>query len=140
MAYNIKRTEKFTDTINLIKEDGTTTHALTVTIDIDKIADGVRKTYIQVIEAERQLHSTAGTEQYHEALAHFGTAVHAVMDFCFGAGNARIIAEFFGGDYIEISIAIIPYIYNTIIPKTTEAIIRRRNAFKTAFGGKRRHK
>lgn len=138
--YNIKRTEKFTDTINLVKEDGTAARTLTVTIDIDKIADGVRKTYIQVIEAERQLHATAGTERYHEALAHFGTAVHAVMEFCFGTENARIISEFFGGDYIEISIAIIPYIYNTIIPKTTEAIIRRRNAFKAAFSGKRRHK
>lgn len=138
MAYNLKRTEKLTDTINLVKEDGTAAKSFTFTIDIDKIADGVRKSYTQVIEAEKQLRITAGTQSYHEALVHFGIAVHAIMEFCFGVENARIVADFFGGDYVEISIALVPYIYNTIIPKTTEAIIRRRNAFKAAFKEKHR--
>lgn len=138
MAYNLKRTEKFTDTIDLVKEDGTAVKSFTFTIDIDKIADGVRKSYMQVIEAEKQLRSMAGTQLYHEALAHFGTAVHAIMEFCFGTENARTVADYFGNDYVEISIALVPYIYNTIIPKTTEAIIRRRNAFKAVFKEKRR--
>lgn len=138
MAYNLKRTEKFTDTITLVKEDGTAAKSFAFTIDIDKIAGGVRKSYTQVIEAEKKLRSTAGTRFYYEALAHFGTAVHAIMEFCFGAENARTVADFFGGDYIEISIALVPYIYNTIIPKTTEAIIRRRNAFKAVFREKHR--
>lgn len=138
MAHNLKRTEKLTDTINLVKEDGTAAKSFTFTIDIDKIADGVRKSYTQVIEAEKQLRSAAGTQSYHEVLAHFGITVHTIMEFCFGAENARTVADFFGGDYIEISIALVPYIYNTIIPKTTEAIIRRRNAFKAAFKEKHR--
>ena len=84
-------------------------------------------------EAEKLLKKAASQEDYAEAYGLFGQTVNDVFSVCFGAENAQRIAEHFGGDYIEMSLAVVPYIYEVVLPKVNEVIARRRTALKRIY-------
>lgn len=53
---------------------------------------------------------------------------------CFGRENAETICEVFDGNYVEMSVAIVPYIYDVILPRVNECIARRREQIKGIYG------
>ena len=133
MAYQIKRSEKITDTLELCDASGNVTATLNITIDIDSIAAELRKRLVNVQTAEKLLKKAASQEDYAEAYGLFGQTVNDVFSVCFGAENAQRIAEHFGGDYIEMSLAVVPYIYEVVLPKVNEVVARRRAALKRIY-------
>ncbi|MGN1108196.1 MAG: hypothetical protein ACI4RK_02330 [Oscillospiraceae bacterium] len=133
MAYQIKRSEKITDVLELCDEGGNVVTRLDITIDIDSIAAELRKRLVNVQTAEKLLKRAASQEDYAEAYGLFGQTVNDVFSVCFGAENAKRITEHFGGDYIEMSLAVVPYIYEVVLPKVNEVVARRRTALKRIY-------
>lgn len=133
MAYQIKRSEKITDTLELCDASGNVTATLNITIDIDSIAAELRKRLVNVQTAEKLLKKAVSQEDYAEAYGLFGQTVNDVFSVCFGAENAQRISEHFGGDYIEMSLAVVPYIYEVVLPKVNEVVARRRAALKRIY-------
>ena len=136
MAYQIKRSEKITDTLELCDESGNVTTRLDITVDIDSIAAELRKRLVNVQTAEKLLKKAASQEDYAEAYGLFGQTVNDVFSVCFGAENTQKISEHFGGDYIEMSLAVVPYIYEVVLPKVNEVVARRRAALKRIYNRK----
>lgn len=136
MAYQIKRSEKITDTLELCDESGNVTTRLDITIDIDSIAAELRKRLVNVQTAEKLLKKAASQQDYAEAYGLFGQTVNDVFSVCFGTENAKRITEHFGGDYIEMSLAVVPYIYEVVLPKVNEVVTRRRAALKRIYNRK----
>lgn len=133
MAYQIKRSEKITDVLELCDEGGNVVTRLDITIDIDSIAAELRKRLVNVQTAEKLLKKAASQEDYAEAYGLFEQTVNDVFSVCFGAENAKRITEHFGGDYIEMSLAVVPYIYEVVLPKVNEVVARRRTALKRIY-------
>lgn len=133
MAYQIKRSEKITDTLELCDASGNVTTTLNITIDIDSIAAELRKRLVNVQTAEKLLKKAVSQEDYAEAYGLFGQTVNDVFSVCFGAENTQKISEHFGGDYIEMSLAVVPYIYEVVLPKVNEVVARRRAALKRIY-------
>lgn len=138
MAYQIKRSEKITDTLELCDESGAVVTKLNITIDIDSIAAELRKRLVNVQTAEKLLKKAASQEDYAEAYGLFGQTVNDVFSVCFGAENAQRISEHFGGDCIEMSVAVVPYIYEVILPKVNDSLQRRREQLRSVYRKGRR--
>ena len=131
--YQIKRSEKLRDTLELRNEDGTTGATLEFVVDIDAVAGELRRNIADITAAEKALKKAASDKDYGEAYAQYGRAVDGIFAVCFGAENARRIAEFFEGNYIEMSFAIVPYIYEVILPRVNESLKRRREQLKNIY-------
>ena len=136
MAYQIKRSEKITDTLELCDEGGNVVTRLDITVDIDSIAAELRKRLVNVQNAEKLLKKAVSQEDYAAAYELFGQTVNDVFSVCFGAENTQRIAEHFEGDFIEMSVAVVPYVYDVILPKVNDSLQRRREQLRSIYRGK----
>lgn len=131
--YQIKRTEKIRDTLELCHEDGTTGATLEFVVDIDAIAGELRRNLTDITTAEQALKKAASDKDYSAAYEQYGRAVRGVFAVCFGRENAERICEFFEGNYVEMSVAIVPYIYDVILPRVNECLTRRREQLRGIY-------
>ena len=138
MAYQIKRSEKITDTLELCDEGGNVVTRLDITVDIDSIAAELRKRLVNVQNAEKLLKKAVSQEDYAAAYELFGQTVNDVFSVCFGAENTQRIAEHFEEDFIEMSVAVVPYVYDVILPKVNDSLQRRREQLRSIYRGKGR--
>lgn len=136
----IKRTEKIRDTLELCTEQGEVREKLEFTVDIDAIAGELRRNLTDITSAEQALKKAASDKDYRAAYEQYGNAVRGVFAVCFGRENAERICGFFEGNYIEMSVAIVPYIYDVILPRVNECISRRREQLRGIYRkGKKLH-
>ena len=131
--YQIKRTEKIRDALELCAEDGNPAAKLEIEVDIDAIAGELRRNLTDITTAEQALKKAASDKDYAEAYEQYGRAVRGVFAVCFGGENALRIVEFFEGNYVEMSVAIVPYIYDVILPRVNECIARRREQLRGIY-------
>lgn len=131
--YQIKRSEKIRDTLELCGEDGKPAVTLEFVVDIDAIAGELRRNLTDITTAEQALKKAASDKDYAETYEQYGRAVLGVFAVCFGRENAETICEFFKGNYVEMSVAIVPYIYDVILPRVNECIARRREQLKGIY-------
>ena len=138
MAYQIKRSEKIVDALELCDEGGNVVTRLDIAVDIDSIAAELRKRLVNVQNAEKLLKKAVSQEDYAAAYELFGQTVNDVFSVCFGAENAQRIAEHFEGDFIGMSVAVVPYVYDVILPKVDESLQRRREQLRNIYRSKGR--
>lgn len=133
----IKRSEKLRDTLELCSEDGNPAAKLEFTLDIDAVAGELRRNIADITTAEKALKKAASDRDYSTAYEQYSRAVDGIFAVCFGGENARRIVEFFEGNYIEMSFAIVPYIYEVILPRVNESLKRRREQLKNIYRARR---
>lgn len=136
MAFQLRK-NNFTDTLELVGADGTVEKTLTFEIHVDVISPEVRRRHIAVVDAEKALKS-CDKKDFTAVYALFSTAVRELLELCFGEENTTEIIKFYNSDFIDISVAIVPYIYTVVMPRTTEALIRKRQNFKNLYKNKRK--
>lgn len=131
--YQIKRTEKIRDTLELCGEDGKPAATLGFVVDIDAIAGELRRNLADITSAEQALKKAANDRNYAAAYEQYGKAVRGVFAVCFGTENAEAVCKFFEGNYVEMSVVIVPYIYEVILPRVNECIARRREQLRGIY-------
>ena len=136
MAYQLKRTAKLRDELELCDEGGNVTDTLHFTVDIDSISGELRKRYTDVLTAEKALKNAIDDKQYTEAYSRYGEAITGIFAICFGTENARRITEHYENNYIEMSVAVVPYICEVVLPKVNECISRKREEIKNLYRAK----
>lgn len=133
--YKIKRTKKFYDTLQLCDEQGKVQKELKIEVDIDAIATGFREVLSQLEKSEKGLHDKQKLKQekdFDKAYYDYGAALVKMFEMCFGTENTQEIVTFFESRYTEMSVEIVPYITNEIIPLVGEAIKQKKNSLKKA--------
>ena len=136
--YQIRRSEKITDALQLCDERGEVCETLDFTVDIDAIAAELRRSITEVTSAEQALKKAVGDKDYGEAYEQYGRAVCGVISLCMGAENAARIRAHFEDSYIEMSVAVVPCIYDVILPRVNECLARRREQLKSIYKGRKR--
>ncbi len=132
MSYRVQRSRKIVDKLELCDENGCVVKTLDIYVDIDAIAGELRKRLTNIITAEKQL-KNARRENYAELLELYGQTVADVFCVCFGKENAEIITEHFEGNYIEMSAALTPYIYEVILPAVNTALTERKKSMRALY-------
>lgn len=111
MAYQIKKSDKIAEDLELL--DSNNNAALTVHVDIEiaRIIKNYRQLQIELMEAQNM--TSQGSEQAFEA---FGNAVIKLFRCLFGDENTQKILEYFENDYTEMAVQCMPFISDVIQP------------------------
>lgn len=136
MAYQIGRSKNIAETLELVDDKGTVKHTIDVSLDADAVCTAFRKKQIAIIDAEKRLKElqkqglTADLDAGFEA---YGSALIDILQLIFGSENTETILNFYGNNYIEISVQIVPYIYTVIVPKLEDALKTKKAQLKSLY-------
>lgn len=129
MAYQVTRSKRITETLELTDEKGNVVESIDVNLDADAVCTAFRKKQTEVIDAERRLKETRknGVETDLEcAYEAYGNAVIAIFELIFGEDGTKKLLEFFEDNYIEMGIQVVPFINAVIVPKINETLRNRK--------------
>lgn len=133
MAYQIRRTRKFADVLELCGDNGAVERSLNIEIDLDAVSKDFRKTLLAVEESERtlkKLQSEGNAEAFDEAYCTYGSAVIGLFELTLGKENTKEILDFYENRYTEMSLQVVPYIVNVIIPLIGDTIKQKKRELK----------
>ena len=118
MAYQIKKSSRITEELELLGEDGSIEKTINVDINTDRIAGGYRKAEIDLLNAQRNVKKGESSE----ALENYGKAVIGLFRLIFGDENTNIMLDFFDGKYTDMLIQVMPFINDVVKPAISASV------------------
>lgn len=144
MAYQIKRSKKYTEELQLVDENGTVQHTLQVRLDGDELLRNISGRYLELIKAHKKYNNITTGQMTHEelntAINDLGKATVDMMITVFGKDNADLIVDFYEGRYIEMSKEITPFMLEVVVPRCQEIIKENKEQVKAKYNRKQRRK
>lgn len=141
MAYQLKRSNKVFETLELVNESGSVEHSLKIEIDADLIINDFRKCKNALVNSERKLKEAQkadNLDEMEELFGAYGNAVINILKLLLGDENTDVIIEFYEERYVELSMHIMPFIYNVIQPAVEKAVNEKKESLKNSFNRKQR--
>ena len=111
MAYQIKKSDRITENLELLDGNNNVTLTIHIDIEIGRIAKEYRQLQIELAEAQNM--TSQGNEMAFEV---FGNAVIKLFRCLFGDENTQKILEYFENDYMEMAIQCMPFISDVVQP------------------------
>lgn len=136
MAYQIKKTSRITEDIELLGESENAEKILHVEINPDGIMSNYRKAEIQLLKtqtAAREGKSAVAVEEY-------GKAVTALFETVFGTETTAELLTYFENKHTEMLIQLMPFITDVVRPAVAEAIKSQKSRLANNMNFSRRQK
>lgn len=111
MAYQIKKSDRITENLELLDSNNNVTLTIHIDIEIGRIAKEYRQLQIELAEAQNM--TSQGSETAFEI---FGNAVIKLFRCLFGDENTQKILEYFENDYMEMAVQCMPFISDVVQP------------------------
>lgn len=143
MAYQLSRTRKIIETLELTDNNGKVIKTIDVHLDVGIIAKEYRDLCEKLGKAERQLKEAQkqnDTELFEKTLEVYGEAIIALLRLIFGEENAQVLLDYFENNYFEMAIKLIPFIFDVISPKIIEGIKAEKQQLLSQYNRKERRK
>lgn len=144
MAYQIKRSKKYTEELQLVDENGVVQHTLQVRLDGDELLRNISGRYLELIKAHKKYSNITTGQMTHEelntAITDLGKATVDMMITVFGKDNADLIVDFYEGRYIEMSKEITPFMLEVVVPRCQEIIKENKEQVRAKYNRKQRRK
>ena len=139
MAYQVRRSARITEDLELVDENGEVRQIIHVDLDPDTIAGNVSKKYVALLEVQRKLPKLQeglreGSGEADKVYEELGRAYFDLMEAVFGAENTVRIAEFYDGRVMEMVKELSPILFDVVIPKLRKAAQKNRKSKVIAFG------
>ena len=109
--YNIKRSSKIVDELNLCDENGNVIKTIKINIDIYKSSSDFHRAKVNFLEAQRQCVEHEGS--YEDV----GSTMRELYRIIFGDDNLTEIENFFENNLEEMFVQTLPYINDVVIPQ-----------------------
>lgn len=129
MAYQIKKTGKIVEDLELLNDNNEVDKVIHVDIDIDHIAKDFRKAQTALITAQKAV--SDGAEN---ALETYGNAVIDVFNLIFGNDNTVDLLNYFDGKYTDMAIQIMPFVSDIITPAVEKAVKSKKELLANNYG------
>lgn len=138
MAYQIKKTNRITEDVEFLGENGEVELTVELDIDVEKIAGDFRKAQIAVINAEK----AAKEKQTDEMLETYGKAIIEFIRLIFGDENTQKLIKYFDNRYIDLLFQTMPFIYDVVVPSIEKSVRQKKQliANNNTFSRKQRRK
>lgn len=143
MAYQLSRTRKIIETLELTDNNGKVIKTIDIHLDVGIIAKEYRDLCEKLGEAERQLKEAQkhnDTETFDKTLEAYGETIIALLRLIFGEENAQVLLDYFENNYFEMSIKLIPFIFDVLSPKIIEGIKAEKQQLLSQYDRKQRRK
>lgn len=126
MAYQVKRTGKIFEELELLDENDNVVHTLKINLDADTMARTLSEKYIELENANQSVKKLSAEmkdkESMDKALERIGHAVYNLYEAVFGEENTKIIIDFYKDRMVEMNLEITPFIRDVIIPRVREIV------------------
>lgn len=127
MAYQIKRSERIREELELLDENGNVAHKLIIDLDAVTMVKQISRKYLDLINAQKSI-LNMDTENKVEALEVLGQTVIDLLETVFGQENAQTIIDFYQEDYTEMCQQVLPFVVEVVIPKIRSVAQESRNS------------
>lgn len=117
MAYQVQRSAKIEEELELLTEDGDVAEVIYVRLDAGAIAKQVSEKYADLLKLQSGLSTLRAGEDKRKALEELGNGVVLLFETIFGEENTRKILLHYRHDYVDMCRSLMPFITDTIIPK-----------------------
>ncbi len=125
MAYEIKKTGNYKDTLKLTNEQGEEL-IIAVSINIEGMAAKYQNAQIKIAQIKKKIDDDdAGYEE-------LGEATLELFELFFGEDNTKSLIKWYEGEYGELVIDVMPYINEVIVPKIKELSTAKRAKLQSA--------
>lgn len=140
--YQARRSQKVTEDVELIREDGSVYKTLHIDLDACSIAERVNEKYIDLVHAQQETQGLkAGItdpETMAQAYDKLGNAVINVFKVVFGERNTADIVKFYDDRYTEMCTELLPFVTGVVIPKIREAASESRAKIMQGYNRRQR--
>lgn len=105
MAYQIQKVPRISEDLELLGEDGSVELTIHVELSVERIASQYRKVQLEMAKARKM-----------NDVESYGRAVLSLINLVFGEDGMQQLLAYYNGDYVDMSIQILPFIQNRIYP------------------------
>lgn len=140
MAYQIKKTRKINEELELLNDNGEVEKTLLICLDVDAIAPMFRKKQVALINAQKELKNIQkmGVQaDFDAAYELYGRAVADIFELTLGVQNTAEILEYFENNYIEMCTQVVPFISEVVVPSIEISINEKKKQMKNLHKKKR---
>ena len=141
MAYQLKRTRKIVEDLELCNENGEVEATLHINLDCDALAPLFRKKQVALIDAEKNLKAIqkiGRQDDFDRAYEIYGRALVDIFETSLGVENTRVVIDFYRGNYTEMCVQVIPFITEVVMPSMQASISDKKNQLRALHKHKRR--
>lgn len=121
MAYQIKRSQKTIEQLDLVDSAGSVVKTIDVRLDADGLVEKVSKKYMDLLNAQKEASElnvvTANPEKIVQTQERLGDVTLALFEAVFGEEDTKTILDFYDGNTIEMIQAVVPFIVQIVIPQ-----------------------
>ena len=128
MAYQVQRSAKIEEELELLTEDGDVAEVIHVRLDAGLIASQLSERYADLLKLHSDLSSIRAGEDKKKALEELGRGVVLLFETVFGEENTRKILLHYRHDYVDMCRYLMPFITDVIIPKVRKEAQKSRKA------------
>ena len=133
MAYQVGRSRKIRESLELVDDNGSIVTTVYTDIDADKIAKEFNKRVNAIIRAEIAAKSlpksgeitamtTEQAEAANAAVHSYGEAVINLFQLIFGDEGTQTILDFYDNAYFEMSMQVFPFILDVVKPRIEDSV------------------
>lgn len=140
MAYQAKRYQKVIEDLELINEKGSVDHVLHIELDANSIVRDLSRKHLGLIHAHQELEKLdlSDTETLGCAYEKIHTAMMELFLIVFGDKNMKVIHEFYGDRFVDMSREITPFVVGVVIPKVREQVKEQKKEIMQQYNRKQR--
>lgn len=137
MAYQISRTDRLIDEIELVNKSGEVKAVLTINLDVTRIARSYRTSMLAISKAQENVRQMKlRGDNFDQAVEELGNATIAAYNLIFGEENTAVMLEFFENEYLEMLEQTMPFIFDVIQPAIQAYVQRQKNNIKSKYKAK----
>lgn len=137
MAYQVKRSAKVEEELELLSADGKTSEIIHVNLDAGAVAEKVSRNYMNLLDIQSRLAKIGGAEDKSQLLEELGNAVVVMFRSIFGDADTERILQFYENDYVDMCRTIMPFVTEVVIPKVRREAQKSRKTKMQSYNRKK---
>ncbi len=137
MAYQVKRSARVEETLELLSADGKTSEVIRVNLDAGAVAERISKNYIELLNLQSKMARWGNEEDKSRLYEEIGNAVVVLFQSIFGEDDTERIVSFYENDYLDMCRTIMPFITEVVLPKVRKESQKYRKAKMQSYNRKK---
>ncbi len=138
MAYQVKRSARVEETLELLDEQGKVVESIHVSLDPDSVVEKVSRRYSELLNMQSKIEQITKLEDKAQVYEELGTAVCELFKTIFGEKDTERIVAFYTDNYIEMCRNIMPFITGVVIPQVRKISQDNRKSVMQSYNRKQR--
>lgn len=122
MAYQVKRSAKVEEELELLSADGKKSEMIHVRLDASAVAEKVTKNYTELLNIQSKIARTGDKEDKAKLLEEIGNVAVVLFQTIFGVEDTDRIIRFYEDDYVDMCRTIMPFIRDVIVPEIRKEV------------------